>query len=284
MRADSQTMAAGADPMLPRLFRVKKRRNETADTVTLDLAAEDGLPLAFAPGQFNMLYVHGLGEVPISISGDPAVTDRLVHTIRAVGKVSAALCAAKPGAVIGVRGPYGTPWPVAKAIGEDIVFVAGGVGLAPLRPAILYAIANRRQFGNVVVLYGARTPKDMLFLDELRQWRGMFSMAVDATVDRAGPDWQGRVGVVTRLIEAASFDPVSTVAMVCGPEVMMRFSVEMFRRRGIHENRIYVSMERNMKCAVGFCGHCQLGGNFVCRDGPVFSHDRIAHLTAIKEL
>lgn len=273
-----------ADPMVPRPFRVTRRRGETADTFTLDLVAEDGKPFAFAPGQFNMLYVHGVGEVPISISGDPADGTRLVHTIRAVGKVSAALCAMKRGERLAVRGPYGKPWPTVEAEGHDVVFIAGGVGLAPLRPAILHAIANRHRFGKVIVLYGARSPADMLFAEEVQRWRGLFSMEVDATVDRAGPDWLGRVGVVTKLVERAEFDPAHTLAMICGPEVMMRFSVEMLSRRGVAEDRIYVSMERNMKCAVGFCGHCQWGSAFVCRDGPVFRHDRIAHLNAIREL
>ncbi|MEZ5840797.1 MAG: FAD/NAD(P)-binding protein [Hyphomicrobiales bacterium] len=282
--ADPGTAGPATDPMVPRPFRVVRRRRETVDTFTLDLVAEDGAPFVFAPGQFNMIYAHGVGEVPISISGDAADGSRLVHTIRAVGKVSAALCEARPGTMVAVRGPYGKPWPTTEAEGHDVVFVAGGVGLAPLRPAILNAIANRHRFGKVAVLYGARTPADMLFPEEVQRWRGMFSMDVDATVDRATPDWLGRVGVVTKLIDRIEFDPAHTIAMVCGPEVMMRFSVEMLSRRGVADDRIYVSMERNMKCAVGFCGHCQWGGEFVCRDGPVFRHDRIAHLNPIREL
>ncbi|PLX38506.1 MAG: Ni/Fe hydrogenase subunit gamma [Hyphomicrobiales bacterium] len=272
------------DPMTPRPFRVINRVEETSDTVTIELVAEDGAPFAFAPGQFNMLYVFGVGESAISISGDPADPSRLVHTIRSVGKVSDALCNAGPGTVIGVRGPFGRPWPVEQATGQDVIFVAGGVGLAPLRPAIYHAINNRGRYGRVIVLYGARSPEDMLYEPLLHEWRGSFWMDVDATVDRATGGWLGRVGVVTKLIDGAAFDPTAATAMVCGPEVMMRFSVEALRQRGLRDNQIYVSMERSMKCALGFCGHCQWGGAFVCRDGPVFRHDEIADLNQVREL
>lgn len=273
-----------ADPMTPRLFRVTKSRRETADTLTIELEAEDGKPFAFQPGQFNMLYAFGIGESAISIAGDAADSSRLVHTIRVVGKVSEALAEAKPGTVIGVRGPFGRPWPMEALRGQDLIFVAGGVGLAPLRAAILHAIANRRDFGRVMILYGSRTPADLLYEDELHEWRGSFSLTCKVTVDRSGSDWHGRVGVVTKLIEAAEFDVTAATAMMCGPEVMMRFSVETLMAAGLPESQIYVSMERNMKCATGFCGHCQLGGVFICRHGPVFRHDEIAEFNRIREL
>ncbi len=272
------------DPMTPRLFRVTKSRRETADTFTIELEPEDGRPFDFLPGQFNMLYAFGIGESAISIAGDATDTTRLVHTIRVVGKVSEALAEARPGTVIGVRGPFGRPWPMEKLKGRDILFVAGGVGLAPLRSAILHTITNRRDFGRVMILYGARTPADLLYEDELHDWRGSFSLTVKVTVDRAGTDWYGRVGVVTKLIEAAEFDASAASALMCGPEVMMRFSVETLLASGLPENRIFVSMERNMKCATGFCGHCQLGGVFICRHGPVFRHDEIAEFNRIREL
>jgi NAD(P)H-flavin reductase len=272
------------DPMLTRPFRVEKVRKELSDTFTMDLVPEAGGDFRFAPGQFNMLYVFGVGEVPISISGDPNDQSKLTHTTRAVGAVSQAITGLKPGDAVGVRGPFGTPWPVEAAFGNDLVIVAGGVGLAPLRPAIYSALANRKKFGRVVILYGARTPIDILFRKEVEQWRGRFDIDVDVTVDRADSDWAGNVGVVTKLIERARFDAQNTTAFVCGPEVMMKFCIQSFAKRGVETDQIYVSMERNMKCGIGFCGHCQFGSGFVCKDGPVYRFDRIADIFAIREL
>lgn len=277
-------ISAATDPMVPRLFRVERSRRDLGDTVTLFLTAADGGRFRFAPGQFNMLYVFGVGEVPISISGDPADTGTLVHTIRGVGAVSEALCALKPGDTLGVRGPYGTPWPVGEAYGQDVVFVAGGIGLAPLRPAILQVLAERERFGNVVLCYGARTPGDILFAKELHTWRGRFDFNVQVTVDRVTGPWNGTVGVVTHLIGRGGFDHHNTVSFVCGPEVMMRYTVLALRDAGVGTERVHVSMERNMKCGVGLCGHCQFGPGFVCRDGPVYRFDRIADIFAIEEL
>lgn len=275
---------AAGDPMLPRRFRVERVVRELSDTWTLLLRAEDGVACRFLPGQFNMLYTFGIGEIPVSISGDPAAPGTLVHTIRAVGRVSAALAALKPGDSVGVRGPFGTPWPVSDHYGADVVFLAGGVGLAPIRPAILAVLAERGKFGNVVILYGARTPEDMLFMRELQGWRGRFDLNVQVTVNRVTGNWSGRVGVVTQLIKAGGFDRRHSVAFVCGPEVMMRFGIQTLGEQGITPDRIYVSMERNMKCAVGFCGHCQFGPVFVCKDGPVFRYDRIQDHFTIPEL
>ncbi len=274
----------GQDPMVPRSFVIERVRKELSDTYTMDLVPRDGLPFRFEPGQFNMLYVFGVGEVPISISGDSKVTAGISHTTRSVGKVSAALNALQPGDVVGVRGPYGAPWPVADVHGMDVVFVAGGVGLAPLRPAIYWVLAHRAEFGNVAIFYGARTPEDILFRREVQQWRGRFDMTVHVTVDRATGAWSGKVGVVTQLIKGGGFDRHNAVALVCGPEVMMRYAAEALGERGMPKQNIHVSMERNMKCAVGFCGHCQWGANFVCKDGPVFSYDRAEPLLSIWEL
>jgi NAD(P)H-flavin reductase len=272
------------DPMLTRPFRVEKVKKELADTFTMDLVPEAGGDFRFSPGQFNMLYVFGVGEVPISISGDPNDASKLIHTTRAVGAVSQAIVGLKPGDAVGVRGPFGTPWPVEAAFGNDLVIVAGGVGLAPLRPSIYSALANRKKFGRVVILYGARTPADILFRKEVEQWRGRFDVDVEVTVDRADADWAGNVGVVTRLIDRARFDARNTTAFVCGPEVMMKFCVQSFAKRGVEADQLYVSMERNMKCGIGFCGHCQFGSGFVCKDGPVYRFDRIADIFAIREL
>lgn len=282
-------MAASASRVAPRgaltpvPYRVVSRTQETADTWTLRLE-----PLRDAvapqPGQFDMLYALGVGEVPISTSGDPAHGDVLVHTIRAVGPVTQRLCASEPGAVVGVRGPFGTTWPLSAAEGGDLLIVAGGIGLAPLRPAIHDVLARRDAFGSVTVLVGARTPGDLLFVEELEHWRGRFDVDVEVTVDAAAPGWRGRVGLVTTLVPGASFDPERAAAFVCGPEVMMTFVARALLERGLPRERIWVSMERNMRCGLGHCGHCQLGPYLICRDGPVFRLDAVDHLTEVREL
>lgn len=280
----SRTKLSGK-PMAPDLYRVHGIRRETHDTFTMDLrpSASAGVP-AFAPGQFNMIYAYGAGEVPISISGDPAGRDRFVHTIRAVGAATRALCRLTKGGTLGVRGPFGSHWPVDEALGADIVVVAGGIGLAPLRPAIYRLLTERKRYGKIVLLYGARTPGDILFPRELKQWRAQFDLEVHVTVDRAASDWQGNVGVVTTMIRRASFDPNQTVAMVCGPEVMMRFTILELLGRGVPADCVFLSMERNMKCGVGLCGHCQYGPTFICKDGPVYPYTRIASTFAIREI
>jgi len=285
LETEAPTLEAGAVTMLPRLFRVQRYLQETDDTFTLELAPlDDGAPCAFAPGQFNMLYVFGVGEVPISISGDPDKPGVLVHTTRAVGTVTKVMARLRRGDVIGVRGPYGTPWPVDQAEGNDVVIVAGGIGLAPLRPALYRLLARRDQFGKVVLLYGTRTPEDILYRKELERWRARFDVDVYVTVDRATAPWRGSVGVVTHLIPKAPFDPLSAVALICGPEIMMRFSVLELEKRGVAANRMFVSLERNMKCGVGTCGHCQFGPAFVCREGPVFAYDRVRDWLAVREV
>ncbi|CAA7616095.1 Oxidoreductase FAD/NAD(P)-binding [Magnetospirillum sp. LM-5] len=276
--------AVPRDPMLPVLFRIEKVRRDLSDTFTMELVPEAGGEFSFKPGQFNMLYVFGVGEIPISISGDPGDRSVLVHTTRAVGAVSSALDSLKAGDQIGVRGPYGTAWPIESAYGQDVVFVAGGVGLAPLRPAIYHAMNNRERYGKVMVLYGARTPEDILFKKELERWRGRFDMDVLVTVDRATGKWSGNVGVVTNLVAKGGFDPLHTTAFVCGPEVMMRYGASALEKKGVARDTIWISMERNMKCGVGLCGHCQWGSHFVCKDGPVFRYDSVADLFQVREL
>jgi NAD(P)H-flavin reductase len=279
------TTAGVADPMVPRPYRVLRLWNETADTFSFELepdGAKDGL--AFAPGQFNMLYFFGVGEAAISISGDPAKPTPLVHTVRAVGLVTQSLSHVKRHNVVGVRGPFGSHWPVKQAEGNDVVIVAGGIGLAPLRPAIYQILAQRERFGNVVLLYGARTPRDLLYLHELQEWRGHFDLQVEITVDSAAAGWRGRVGVVTSLFGLARFEPAHTVAMICGPEIMMRFTIMELQKLGVVPEHTYISMERNMKCAVGFCGHCQFGPTFICKDGPVFRYDRIRSFFEKREI
>ena len=269
--------------MIPVAHRVVSRVRETADTWTLELEplAERIRPRA---GQFDMLYAFGVGEVPVSTSGDHEGDGPLTHTIRAVGAVTRALCALEPGAVVGVRGPFGTEWPLAEAAGGDLVVVAGGIGLAPLRPAVRHALARRDGYGAVAVLVGARTPQDLLFVSELEAWRARLDAEVDVTVDAAGAGWHGRVGLVTTLIPGAVIDPGNASALVCGPEVMMTFVVRALLDRGVPLDRIWVSMERNMRCAVGHCGHCQLGPTLICRDGAVFPAGAMQRLMEVREL
>lgn len=274
-----------AHPMVPEPWRIQRVRRETHDTFTLEMKPANGRrELPFSPGQFNMLYVFGVGEVPISISGDPGRTETMVHTTRAVGFVTQAMARLRRGGVLGLRGPFGSPWPVDDFEGSDVVVVAGGIGLAPLRPALYRVLARRGDYGRVVLLYGARTPSDILYLKELEEWRGRFDLEVQVTVDRAEGVWHGNVGVVTQLISRASFDATSTVAMVCGPEIMMRFTVAELAKRGVSGGNIFISIERNMKCAVGFCGHCQFGPTFICKDGPVFRYNRVEPFLRLREV
>lgn len=263
----------------PAAFRIRDRRQETHDTWTLDLEpVGDGIAPC-APGQFGMLSVFGVGEVPISVSAAPHV-----HTVRAVGAVTRALCRLDRGAIVGVRGPFGTAWPLDGAEGRDVVVVAGGLGLAPLRPVVHELLAHRERFGAVSVLCGGRSPAELLFLEELERWRARLDVTVEVIVDAPDGGWGGRVGVVTRLLPRAELDPAAAVAMVCGPELMMRFTAQALVERGLAPERIWLSLERSMKCAVGHCGHCQLGPLFICKDGPVASHAAVAALMAVREL
>jgi len=273
------------DPMMPRFLRVRRAAAETRDTVTLELDDAAAAP-AFAPGQFNMLYLFGAGEAAISISGPPANRATLVHTIRGVGSVTAPMMQLKRGAVLGVRGPFGSSWPLPEAAAGayDLLLMAGGIGLAPLRPVIYEVLRRRRDFGRLIILHGARTPADLLYRNELAQWRTSPGVTVKLIVDRGAGGWSGRVGVITDLLGAVEFDPAETLAMACGPEVMMRFCCRELVRRGVAAEHIYLSLERNMKCAVGFCGHCQFSPFFICKDGPVFRADRIEPLLGIREL
>jgi NAD(P)H-flavin reductase len=265
-----------SDPMLPAPCRIQRVRKETDDTFTVELEPANGKgSFSFRPGQFNMLYIHGVGEIPISICGDPADTQTFRHTTRVVGVVTRAMRRFRSGAVLGVRGPFGSAWPIEEATGHDVVIVAGGIGLAPLRPALYRLLAQRGRYGKIVLLYGARTPQDILFPRELERWRGQFDLEVYVTVDRATGAWHGNVGVVTTLIPRAPFDATNAIALICGPEVMMRYTVRELQRRGVASDHIHVSMERNMKCAIGFCGHCQYGPAFICKDGPIFRFDRV---------
>ncbi|MGW4236794.1 FAD/NAD(P)-binding protein [Streptomyces sp. NPDC004749] len=265
---------------VPLPYRVADNRAETADTRTVELRpVGDGALPAFRPGQFAMLYAFGVGEIPVSVAGlrDGVLT----HTIRGVGAVSRALCAVRPGAHVGVRGPFGAGWDLATAAGRDLLVVAGGIGLAPLRPLVQAVVSTSHRHGRLNVLIGARTPEDLLYREELDGWARPYC---GVTVDRAGAEWRGHVGVVTTLLDQATFTPHDTTAFVCGPEVMIRATARELLHRGVPARHIRVSLERNMHCATGHCGHCQLGPLLLCRDGPVVGYDRAGPLLAVREL
>lgn len=281
MALREMTAPIGLAPMTPRRYRVRSRRDDLDDTVTLGLEPCDEPVSAPSSGQFNMLWAFGIGEAPISLAGTDG--DVLLHTVRAVGAVTDALCASKPGDEIGVRGPFGTGWNLDRARGRDVVVVAGGLGLAPVRPIVTELIAHRADFGRAVVLVGARSPDVLLYRDELEEWRGRLDLDVEVTVDTASPAWRGDVGVVTRLIDRGPFEPSRTTAFVCGPEVMMRFCAAALIARGVDPAEIFVSLERNMHCAVGHCGRCQLDALFVCKDGPVLGWPVVEPLLKVRE-
>ncbi len=279
---------APADPTagleVPVAYRVVDRCDETDDVATLDLAPQ-GRPIDEPqPGQFTMLYTFGVGEVPISVSGCPSDGGTLRHTVRAAGPATQALQQLQPGDVLGLRGPFGRGWPDVGALppDHDVVIVSGGIGLAPLRPVVRQALTRRQSPGRVALLVGARTPADLLFAGELEAWRDSSDIDVAITVDAAPPSWSGDVGVVTELIPAAPIEPARTVAMVCGPEVMMRFVARALVDRGVDPANVLVSLERNMHCAVRRCGHCQLGPLFVCAEGPVVPWSVAEPLLAVR--
>lgn len=263
------------DPMLPRAFRVMSKRAETQDTITLDFEADDGgPPMNFVPGQFTMVYVYGVGEVPLSISGDPERPEVLIHTVRAVGAVTSAIFGLETGDVVGIRGPFGTSWP--DVTGKDLLIIAGGIGLAPVRPLIYQALAHRDRYDCLGLAYGARAPNEVLYRDELREWNDRQDINVEVTVDRGDRGWRGSVGVVTPLVQRLRCSAEETVAVICGPEVMMKIVARTLEDRGVSTEDIYVSLERSMKCGVGFCGHCQFGSDFICKDGPVVPYMAVA--------
>lgn len=269
-------------PLLPLPFVVVGRERNTADTWTLTLEPAGGDNLTVAPGQFVMVYAFGIGEVPISVSGPPNRPGPVVLTVRAVGAVTSAICASEPGSVLGLRGPFGNSWPIDAAEGGDVVVVAGGIGLAPLRPVLLSTLERRDTYGSVALLYGARTPADLLYTEQQGGWQD--AIAVEMTVDAAGAEWTGRVGVVPKLVAGARFRATETTAFVCGPEIMMHFTIQALLARGVAPQRIHLSMERHMQCGVGLCGHCQLGPTLICRDGPVYSYAELAPWLEVRQL
>ncbi len=255
--------------LVPLKASIARVRVETSNVRTYYVKLPDGLELP-KPGQFNMLYVHGVGEVPISVSDLDEESRVVAHTVRFVGSVTKTFELLKEGDLIGFRGPYGIGWPMDAAYGKNIVLVAGGIGLPPLRPVIREVARNRSAFGKLIILYGARTPEDLMFSYEYGDYESIPNTEFYVTVDKPSEGWRGNVGVVTNLIKHVDVDPSESYAFICGPEIMMKFAVRELLKRGFKTNKIYLSLERRMKCGVGLCGHCQMGPYFVCKHGPVF--------------
>jgi len=274
------------DPMMPQIVRINNLVWETEHVYTIYLSPNDEMEncFRFKPGQFNMIYVFGAGEAAISISSSPFKPRTLIHTIHKVGTVTSALSKYKKGDYIGIRGPFGSSWPVEAGTGKDMCIITGGIGLAPLRPAIYTLFKKRKDYGKIYILYGARTPQDLLYRVELEQWAKLFDVEVHVTVDRADQSWKGNVGFAAQLLNYIELDKKNTVSMVCGPEMMMKFTIEDLLEKGLQEENIHLSLERNMKCAIGLCGHCQFGPKFICKDGPVFAYPEVRHLLERKEL
>lgn len=260
------------DPLIPSPAQVIHVREETPDTATLWM--EPAGPFRFRPGQFNMLSIPGIGDVPISISGQDGAA--ILHTIRAVGGVTDALTSLEPGDLVGMRGPFGTSWPMSTARGRIVTVIAGGIGLAPLRGTIREMAERPDLYPSVRVLYGARTPGDVLYPEEIERWNRHLHMKASVTVDRAPPSWTGHVGVVTNFLRRKEEVRPDSIYLLCGPEIMMRVVIEELLAAGVPEGNIYVSLERNMKCGAGFCGRCQKGPFFICKDGPVFRYDQVS--------
>lgn len=272
--------------LAPNWAEIKEIVHEAEDVATFWLEYSDEAlanNYTFGHGQYNMLYLPGYGEAAISISSDPEKPRLIGHTIRFVGNVTRAISRLQIGESIGIRGAFGTTWPIEAYKGHDIVLAAGGIGLAPLRPVIYHILNHREDYGRVVILYGARTPNDLLFRQEYSEWEKQ-GIEVMPTVDRADDNWEGQVGVVPMLFYHLRFDNEKTVVFSCGPEIMMRFVVFEGLARRISPERMYLSMERNMKCGQGFCGHCQLGPFFICKDGPVFRFDQLEPYFNLEDL
>jgi NAD(P)H-flavin reductase len=278
-------VAETGNAWVPAMARIEAIAPEVPGIVTYRLGFLDpafGEAYGFAPGQFNMLHLPGIGEVAISISSDPATPGELLHTVRASGSVTSALARRREGDVVGLRGPYGSSWPMEACRGRDLVIACGGVGLAPLRPAIYHVVRNRGDYGRVFLLYGARTPNDLLYASEYEAWREA-DIEVETTVDIGDGEWRGNIGVVPVLFYRLRLNAARTSVLTCGPEIMIRFVVFEALARKVAPERIHVSMERNMNCAIGHCGHCQLGPMFVCRDGPVFTYKQLAPFLHVED-
>jgi len=279
--------ACAGDGMVPVPARIVSVKEENFNTRTFRMEiVDEGVRKAYRwqPGQFNMLYLPGVGEAAISISSDPDEPQVLEHTIRVVGSVTRAVGRLGPGGVVGIRGPFGHGWPLDRIEGRELVIVGGGIGLAPLRPVIYWVLRRRDRFRRVILLYGCRTPADRLYVEELEKWSSESAIDVLVTVDNATAGWVGPVGVVTKLLQRVKVSAARTTLFVCGPRMLNRAAAWSFLQLRVPPEQVYLSLERNMHCGFGRCGHCQYGPKFVCKDGPVFCFQDIADLLARTEV
>ncbi len=269
-------------PNLPRQAEVVDRTEESPSTFTLHLRLTDGAPYRFDPGQFNMLYLHGAGEVAISIVAGDAQAGVLTHTIRALGRVTKGLQQLGVGEHIGLRGPFGQGWPMQQAQGRDLVIVTGGLGCAPAVSIVHHVLDQRTRYGRLSILQGVKHTDDLIWREQYAAWAQLPNTQVLLAADVAAPGWRGHVGQVTALFDQLELDAPRSSAMLCGPEPMMQAAAEQLHARGLTADAIFLSMERNMQCAIGHCGHCQIGPDFVCRDGPVFPWPRLRPLLGVR--
>lgn len=266
------------NPFAPQPTEILEKREEAPHIFTYRLRFCDSKiqkNYRFLPGQFNMVYAFGVGDVAISIASDPLESEVLDHTIRIVGNVTQVIGKLKPGDQLGVRGPYGSPWPMEEAQGKDLIFITGGLGCAPVTGAIQYALKRRKNYGSIKILHGVKKRQDLIYQKKFKAWEQYPDTEVLLTSDQEDHHWKYRIGVVTNLVDEIGIKPKQTVVMMCGPEIMMKFAVKNLQRRGVTPENIYLSLERNMKCALGFCGHCQYGPHFICKQGPVLSFDKL---------
>jgi sulfhydrogenase subunit gamma (sulfur reductase) len=254
----------------------KIREAEDINSYRLQLVDEETRrQFRFKAGQFNMVYLFGVGEVAISIVSDPDEPEVLDHTIRTVGRVTNAIADLRPGETLGIRGPFGEGWPLEEAKGRNVVIVTGGLGCAPVVGAIEYLFRRRAQYGAIKILHGVKTPHDLLYRERFDRWRRAPDTEVLLTSDQPDKTWSYHIGVVTELFEHVTNDPMKSIVLMCGPEIMMRLGAPILLRQGIPATAMYVSLERHMECGIGLCGHCQMGPYFLCKDGPVMRYDRV---------
>jgi len=277
----SKVQTVGVDPMYsPMEGTIVKTKQMTENEKYFEIKLEGGKPLGHMPGQFAQFSLFGIGEAPISISSSPTKKDNSTFEIvvRKAGTVTSAMHALKEGDKLGVRGPFGRPFPVDELKGNDLLFVAGGLGIVPLRSLINFVLDRRRDFGKVTILLGCKAPKDRLFTNEIDEWEEMTDINYACTVDKAAPEWKGNVGVITTLIPGVDIDLDRTYAVVVGPPIMYKFVIAELLKKDMPEKNIVLSLERRMKCGLGKCGHCQINDQYVCQDGPTFTYDEIKGL------
>jgi len=272
-------------PYVPYEAEIVERVQESDTIFTLRLRFTDPAVQAayrFQPGQFNMVYLYGVGEVPISIVSDPLDEHLLDHTIRRVGRVTEGLAQLKAGDRIGIRGPYGRGWPLQQVEGRDVAVITGGLGCAPVVSVINYVMRRRESYGKLTIIQGVKHSRDLIYRDRYQAWSEAPDTQVLIAASSSDALWPWHAGPVTDLFAQAQFDPDNTTAMMCGPEGMMIAGAGLLAQRGLAEDAIYLSMERNMQCAVGLCGHCQYGGRFICKDGPIFSYPEVKPLLGVR--